>query len=54
MLSLMTHKLSDKTTSREEWSYILLVLKELLSMTYDSFSTGLLKKLWKNKLKING
>jgi hypothetical protein len=46
----MTHKLSTETTPIEEWSYIALVLKELLSMSYDSFSTMLLKKLWKNKL----
>jgi hypothetical protein len=50
----MIPKLSTETTPREEWSYILLVLKELLSMSYDSFSTALWKKLWKNKLKING
>jgi len=47
----MTHKLSTETTPREEWSYILLVLKELLSMSYDSFSTTLWKKLWKKGLK---
>jgi hypothetical protein len=28
----MTHKLSTETTPREEWSYILLVLHELLNM----------------------
>jgi len=50
----MTHKLSTETTPREEWSYILLVLKELLTMSFESFSTMLLKKLWKIKLKING
>lgn len=43
-------KLSTETTPREEWSYILLVLRELLTMSYESFSTRLLKKLWKNKL----
>jgi len=52
--SLMIRKLSTETTIVEEWSYILLVCRELLSMSYDSFSTGLLKKLWKSKLKING
>ena len=50
----MIHKPSTHTTAKEEWSYIALVLKELVSMTYDSFSTGLLKKLWKNGFKING
>jgi hypothetical protein len=50
----MIRKLSTETTPREEWSYIALVLKELLSMSYDSFSTALWKKLWKTKLKING
>jgi hypothetical protein len=33
-----------KTTTREEWSYILLVLHELLLMSYDSFLT----RLWKS------
>jgi len=47
----MIPKLSTETTPREEWSYILLVLKELLSMSYDSFSTTLWKKLWKKGLK---
>jgi hypothetical protein len=46
----MTPKLSTETTPREEWSYILLVLHELLNMGCESFSTMLLKKLWKNKL----
>jgi hypothetical protein len=50
----MIHKLSTETTAKEEWSYIALVLKELLSMSYESFSTRLLKKLWKNGFKING
>jgi hypothetical protein len=50
----MTHKLSTETTPKEEWSYILLVLKELLTMSYDSFSTTLWKKLWKKGFKING
>jgi hypothetical protein len=31
----MTHKLSTETTPREEWSYILLVLKELLTMAVE-------------------
>jgi hypothetical protein len=43
----MTREPSTKTTAKEEWSYILIVLKELLSMSYDSFSTTLWKKLWK-------
>jgi hypothetical protein len=44
-------RLSTKTTTREEWSYILLVIKELLLMSYDSFFTMLWKKLWKKGLK---
>jgi hypothetical protein len=47
-------KLSTETTPREEWSYILLVLRELITMGIESFSTTLWKKLWKTKLKING
>jgi len=50
----MTHKLSTETTAKEEWSYILLVCRELVSMGFQSFSTRLLKKLWKNGFKING
>jgi hypothetical protein len=31
----MIRELSTETTSREEWSYILLVLKELLTMAVE-------------------
>jgi len=65
MLSLMTHdrslafapsddKLSTETTPREEWSYILLVLRELVNMSFSQIYDNLWKKLWKSKLKING
>jgi hypothetical protein len=47
----MIPEISTETTPREEWSYILLVLKELLSMSYQSFSTRMWKKLWKKALK---
>jgi hypothetical protein len=50
----MIRELPTKTTPREEWSYITLVLRELLTMGIESFSTGLLKKLWKKGFKING
>jgi hypothetical protein len=43
-----------KTTPREEWSYILLVLKELLSMSFSQIYDNLWKKLWKKGFKING
>ena len=47
-------KLSTETTPREEWSYILLVLKELLSMSFSQLHDNLWKKLWKKGFKING
>jgi hypothetical protein len=50
----MTHELSTETTAKEEWSYIALVLRELLSMGFSTVSDNLWKKLWKTKLKING
>ena len=50
----MTHKPSTQTTIVEEWSYIALVLRELLSMGFSTVSDNLWKKLWKTKLKING
>jgi hypothetical protein len=50
----MTHKLSEKTTPREEWSYILLVLRELVSMSFSQVYDNLWKKLWKKGFKING
>jgi hypothetical protein len=31
----MIHKLSTETTPREEWSYVLIVLKELLTMAVE-------------------
>jgi len=50
----MIHKLSTETTAKEEWSYIALVLKELLSMGFSTVSDNLWKKLWKKGFKING
>ena len=50
----MTHKPSTQTTIVEEWSYIALVLRELLLMGFSTVSDNLWKKLWKTKLKING
>ena len=47
-------KLTTQTTIVEEWSYIALVLRELLSMGFSTVSDNLWKKLWKTKLKING
>jgi hypothetical protein len=35
----MIPDLSTKTTAREEWSYIYIVLRELMSMGWDKFST---------------
>jgi hypothetical protein len=44
----MIPKITDKTTPREEWSYILLVLHELLSMgcekLFHNFHSFFLKK----------
>jgi hypothetical protein len=48
MLSLMIPDCSTKTTPREEWSYIALVLKELLLMSFSQVYDNLWKKLWKN------
>jgi hypothetical protein len=47
----MIPEVSTKTTPREEWSYILLVLKELLSMSFSQVYNNLWKKLWKKALK---
>lgn len=50
----MIRELPTKTTPREEWSYILLVLRELVSMSFSQLHDNLWKKLWKTQLKING
>jgi hypothetical protein len=50
----MIRELPTKTTAREEWSYILLVLRELVSMSFSQLHDNLWKKLWKTQLKING
>jgi hypothetical protein len=46
----MIPELSTKTTAREEWSYIYIVLRELVSMSF----SGIHDKLWKKLWKING
>jgi hypothetical protein len=48
------YKLSTETTPREEWSYILLVFRELVSMSFSQVYDNLWKKLWKKGFKING
>ncbi len=51
MWRLMIPEVSTKTTPREEWSYIALVLKELLSISFSQVYNNLWKKLWKKALK---
>jgi hypothetical protein len=50
----MIREMPTKTTSKEEWSYILIVLKELVSMGFSTVYDRLWKKLWKISFKING
>jgi hypothetical protein len=50
MQRVMIPKPLTKTTAREEWSYIYIVLRELVIMSFPQSFILLWKKLW----KING
>jgi hypothetical protein len=50
----MIREISTKTTPREEWSYIALVLKELLSMGCEKLFHKDVEKAVEKRLKKNG